>query len=82
MAGAGYESSCLAYPASLPEVFGPAVWWSVHTMAAAFPEYPSPERRSACAQFVRGLPGMSCLAPLVARIFPKRCETSTWRVRA
>ena len=56
--GVGHEASCLAYPASLPEVFGPAVWWSVHTMAAAYSEHPSPERRSACAQFVRGLPGM------------------------
>lgn len=56
--GAGHERTCLAYPASLPEIFGPGVWWSVHTMAATYPEHPSAERRAACAQFVRGLPGM------------------------
>jgi hypothetical protein len=56
--GAGHESACLAYPASLPEIFGPVVWWSVHTMAATYPESASPERTDSCAQFVRGLPGM------------------------
>ena len=56
--GAGYEDSCLAYSASLPEVFGPPLWWVIHTTAATYPKAPDPQRQEECVSFVQALPGM------------------------
>ena len=56
--GSGYEEMCLAYSSSLPEVFGPPMWWFLHTTAATYPTSPDLERRAECTSFLRSLPGM------------------------
>ena len=56
--GAGYEEQCLSYPASLPEVFGPGIWWVLHTTASVYPNNPEESKRAECEQFVNSLPSM------------------------
>ena len=70
--GAGLEESCLAYSAALPEVFGPPLWWTLHTTASTYPDAPSPRRREECTRFIESLPALvpcaGCGAHLRAEI--------------
>lgn len=56
--GAGYEDTCPSYPARLPEIFGPGIWWTLHTTASTYPDDPDPERQRECVSFVSSLPAM------------------------
>jgi FAD-linked sulfhydryl oxidase len=56
--GFGYEETCPAYSSHLPQVFGPPLWWMLHTTAATFPVNPDPLRRSECVSFLSSLPSM------------------------
>lgn len=56
--GSGYEETCLAYSSHLPEVFGPPIWWMLHTTAATYPAAPEPQQRAECTSFLRSLPSM------------------------
>ena len=54
--GSGYP--CREFSASLPEVFGPGIWWTLHTIASVYPESADGQRRQACEQFVGAIPAM------------------------
>ncbi len=45
-------------PASDPRVWGPFCWAWLHTMAAHYPERPSPGTRRACALHLESLPAL------------------------
>jgi Erv1 / Alr family len=54
--GPGFADCCPQVSASSPEVFGPPLWFSLHTMASKYPENPSTLKRTSCVQFLRSLP--------------------------
>jgi hypothetical protein len=56
--GAGYAGACAEFPASLPEVFGPGIWWTLHTIASTYPDSPSAAQREHCERFVESMPAM------------------------
>ena len=56
--GSGYENVCLSYSSALPEIFGPGIWWTLHTTASTYPSNPSPDKQKACIAFVSSLPSM------------------------
>ena len=56
--GAGYEETCMSYPAKLPEIFGPGVWWTLHTTASTYPTNPDESKRKGCVAFVSSVPSM------------------------
>lgn len=45
-------------PSSRSEVFGPPLWFTLHTMAANYPDQAPASRRAACEGFLRNLPEM------------------------
>lgn len=48
---------------SSPEVFGPAIWWTLHATASAYPDEPSASQRADCASLARALPSLlPCLS--------------------
>jgi FAD-linked sulfhydryl oxidase len=83
--GSGFEDVCLSYPSHLPEIFGPPMWWTIHTMASGYPEKPSAQKQADCEAFVRALPGMlPCSAcgihlreELANRDIPLACSSNT-----
>lgn len=56
--GPGFAHCCPEVAAASPEVFGPPLWFSLHTMAATYPEAPSATRRAACERLLGALPEM------------------------
>lgn len=56
--GPGFEGCCPQVSAASPEVFGPPLWFSLHTMAATYPEDPSPAKARACENLFGALPEM------------------------
>ena len=53
--GPGF-AACPRVAASSPEVFGPPLWFSLHTMAARYPEQPDATTAKACVQVFEALP--------------------------
>lgn len=56
--GPGFADCCPQVSSSSPEVFGPPLWFSLHTMAAKYPEAPPASKQQACSAFVTALPEM------------------------
>ena len=56
--GQCFSEACPEVPSSSPEIFGPPLWYSLHTMASNYPELPSAERSGACEAFLSSLPAM------------------------
>lgn len=56
--GSGYEDKCLSYSAKLPQIFGPGIWWTLHTTASTYPTNPDPETFKGCVAFVNSVPSM------------------------
>lgn len=56
--GVGYEDTCLSYSAALPEIFGPGIWWTLHTTASTYPTNPDADKQEGCIAFVSSLPSM------------------------
>ena len=54
--GCGY--ACPEFPASLPEIFGPGIWWTLHTTASVYPEFADAQQRQECERFVASIPAM------------------------
>jgi FAD-linked sulfhydryl oxidase len=53
--GPGF-AACPRVAASSPEVFGPPLWFSLHTIAARYPERPDAATANACVQVFEALP--------------------------
>jgi FAD-linked sulfhydryl oxidase len=53
--GPGF-AACPRVAASSPEVFGPPLWFSLHTIAAKYPERPDVATAKACEQLFEALP--------------------------
>ena len=56
--GTVVKGQCPQIESKYPEVFGPVLWASLHTMAANYAEKPTETRISACEKFVTSLPDM------------------------
>jgi len=51
-------SDCPLVSSSSAEAFGPPLWFTLHTMAANYPEIAQEARQSVCAAFLDALPEM------------------------
>jgi len=56
--GPGFRDCCPQVSASSPEVFGPPMWFSLHTMAAKYPQVPDASKRASCVQMLKVLPDL------------------------
>ena len=56
--GPGFAGCCPQVSASSPEVFGPPLWFSLHVMAAKYPETPSDKKKEACRRMLEALPDL------------------------